>query len=197
LTPRAARSPLPWLGALLALYLIVPIVGLVFRLGSPAEMGFENPGLGAALGVSVLTATVSTIIIAILGIPLAFVLASARGRLARLVEIAIQVPLALPPLMSGILLIYLVGPYTPLGRTFGLTDSLAGIVIAQTFVAAPFLVIAARSAFAAVDPALTDVAATLGLHPLARFMRVSLPVAAGGVGAVSYTHLTLPTICSV
>jgi ABC-type sulfate/molybdate transport systems ATPase subunit/ABC-type molybdate transport system permease subunit len=89
----------------------------------------------------------------------------------------------LPPLMSGILLIYLVGPYTPLGRTFGLTDSLAGIVIAQTFVAAPFLVIAARSSFAAVDPALTDVAATLGLHPLERFLRVSLPVAAAGVGA--------------
>ena len=183
MTPRAARSPLPWLGALLALYLIVPIVGLAFRLGSPADMGFENPGLGAALGVSVLTATVSTIIIAIFGIPLAFVLASARGRLARLVEIAIQVPLALPPLMSGILLIYLVGPYTPLGRTFALTDSLAGIVIAQTFVAAPFLVIAARSAFAAIDPALTDVAATLGLHPLERFLRVSLPVAAAGVGA--------------
>ena len=89
--------------------------------------------------------------------------------------VAVQLPLALPPLMSGILLIYMVGPYTTLGRLFHgrLTNSLAGVVLAQSFVAAPFLVIAARSAFAAADPAFEEVAATLGLGPLARFARAA------------------------
>ena len=97
----------------------------------------------------------------------------------------VQLPLALPPVMAGVVLIYLVGPYTTIGSFFGgrLTGSLAGIVLAQTFVAAPFLVIAARSAFAAVEPALDDLAATLGKRPLARFLRVSLPVAAPGIRA--------------
>ena len=63
--------------------------------------------------------------------------------------VVVLLPLALPPLMSGIVLIYLVGPYTFLGRLFGghLTDSLTGIVLAQTFVAAPFLIVAASAAF--------------------------------------------------
>src|SRR5208283_5377263 len=90
---------------------------------------------------------------------------------------------AMPPLAGGILLLFLVGPYTPLGRLTGgaLTDSFTGVVLAQTFVAAPFLIVAARSAFAAVDPSLEGVAATLGHRPWARFWRVSLPVAWPGI----------------
>jgi molybdate transport system permease protein len=101
------------------------------------------------------------------------------------IGVLIQLPLALPPLISGILLIYLVGPYGPVGRLFGgaLTDDLTGIVLAQVFVAAPFLVVSARAAFAAVDPALSDVAATLGHGPLSRAVRVALPAAFGGIRA--------------
>src|ERR1035438_5755432 len=81
------------------------------------------------------------------------------------------------PLMSGILLIYLVGPYTYLGQLFDgrLTMSLTGVVLAQTFCAAPFLIVAARSAFGAVDPAMLDVAATLGHSEISRFWRVAIP----------------------
>jgi molybdate transport system permease protein len=183
--PGAARSPLTWLGALLALYLVVPLVGLVFRLQGTNQRGFHVPGLGTALVTSVETATISTAIIGLFGIPLAYALVRHRGRFASLVGIAVQLPLALPPVMSGILLIYLVGPYTLVGRAFGgrLTDSLAGVVLAQTFVAAPFLIVAARSAFANVEPALIDVAATLGRGEWSRFCRVSLPLAASGIGA--------------
>ena len=94
-------------------------------------------------------------------------------------------PLALPPLMCGILLIYLVGPYTFLGRLFGgnLTKSLTGIVLAQTFCAAPFLIVAARSAFGALDPATLDMAATLGHSEVSRFRLVALPLAAPGIRA--------------
>jgi ABC-type sulfate/molybdate transport systems ATPase subunit/ABC-type sulfate transport system permease component len=177
-----ARSPLPWLGALLAIYLIAPIAAFLVRLrhGAPSTQG-----LGGALLTSVLTATISTAIIALLGIPLAYTLARARGKIASALTVLVALPLALPPLMSGILLLYLVGPYTLLGRLFNgnLTDTRAGIVIAQTFVAAPFLVIAARGAFQTVEPDLEDVARTLGHGPVARFMKVALPVAWPGVQA--------------
>jgi len=175
-------TPLPWLGGLLALYLIAPIVAFVVRLhhGVPS-----SPGLGDALVTSLITASISTAIIALLGIPLAYLLARVRGLLGGALLVLVALPLALPPLISGILLLYLVGPYTAVGRLFGgnLTDTRAGIVIAQTFVAAPFLVIAARGAFAGVDPALEDVARTLGHRRVARFLKVSLPVAWPGVQA--------------
>jgi molybdate transport system permease protein len=177
-----ARSPLPWLAALLAIYLIAPILAFVARLGHGVS---SAPGLGAALITSLITASISTAIIALLGIPLAYLLARVRGPLGGALMVLVALPLALPPLISGILLLYMVGPYTALGRLFdgNLTDTRAGIVIAQTFVAAPFLVIAARGAFAGIEPALEDVARTLGHRRLARFLRVALPAAWPGVQA--------------
>jgi len=176
------RSPLPWLGALLATYLLAPLVAFLVRLGDGVPAA---PGLGSALLTSLLTASIATALIALLGIPLAYLLSRARGPLGHLATALVALPLALPPLMSGILLLYLVGPYTALGRLFAgqLTDTRAGIVIAQTFVAAPFLVIAARGAFAGVDPALEDMARSLGHRRLSRFARVALPVAWPGVQA--------------
>lgn len=177
-----ARSPLPWLGGLLALYLLAPIVAFVVRLTGGVS---SAPGVGAALATSLLTATVSTVVIAVLGVPLAYVLAHSRGIGTRLISALVALPLALPPLMSGLLLLYVVGPNTTAGRIFDgrLTDTRVGIVLAQTFVAAPFLIIAARSAFAAVDPALEDMAAALGHGRLARFRRVAIPCALPGIGA--------------
>ena len=182
---RAARSPLTWLGGLLALYLAVPVVAFLARLAGPGDRGFGTPGLWSALEVSAVSATISTALVALSGIPLAHWLARSRGPVAAAVGILVQLPLAMPPVMSGIVLIYIVGPYTALGQFFngGLTDSVAGVVIAQTFVASPFLIIAARSAFAAIDPALDDLAATLGHRPLARFWLVSLRIAAPGIRA--------------
>jgi molybdate transport system ATP-binding protein/molybdate transport system permease protein len=181
---RGISAVLPLLAGLLVAYLLVPLGAFAARLAG-TRTGLAVPGLGGALVTSLLTASVATAVIAVCGVPLGYLLAARRGRLAGAVGMLIQLPLALPPLMSGILLIYLVGPYTPIGELFDdrLTDSMAGIVLAQVFVAAPFAVVAARSAFGALDPALTDVAATLGHGPLARFGRVALPAAARGVCA--------------
>jgi ABC-type Fe3+/spermidine/putrescine transport system ATPase subunit/ABC-type sulfate transport system permease component len=184
-TRRATRSPLAWLGGLLALYLLVPVVAFVIRFAGSDDRGFGSPGLWSAVRTSAESATIATALIALFGIPLANWLANTRGPIAAVVGVIVQLPLALPPVMSGIILIYIVGPYTTIGNFFHdeLTDSLAGVVIAQTFVAAPFLIIAARSAFAAIDPALDDLAATLGHRPLARFWLVSLRIAAPGIRA--------------
>ncbi len=165
------------------LYLVAPLVALAVRFATTQQRGFHAPGLVAALWTSLSGATISLVLITIFGVPLAFVLARSHGRLARVVGVLVQIPLALPPLMSGIVLIYLVGPYTFLGRLFhrGLTNSPAGVVIAMTFVAAPFLVVAARAAFESVDQSLLDVAETLGHGEWSRFVRVAVPVAAPGI----------------
>ncbi|MCB8875208.1 ABC transporter ATP-binding protein/permease [Acidisoma silvae] len=176
---------LPALGGLLALYLAAPFVAGLAHIGLADWRGADWPGLGQATLVSVLSATAATLLIALGGIPLGYLLARRPARAMRLLGFMVQLPLALPPLSSGILLLFLLGYASPIGiLTHGaLTDSFAGIVLAETFVAAPFLIIAARSAFAEVDPVLEDVARTLGHAPGSVFMRVSLPLAARGIAA--------------
>jgi len=175
-------SPLPWLGGLIALYLLAPVVAFVGRLAGGVS---SSPGFGSALLTSLLTATIATAVIGVLGTPLAYLLARGRTVLARVLGVLVALPLALPPLVSGLLLLYVLGPYTLAGRIFGgqLTETRAAIVLAQTFVAAPFLIVVARSAFAAVDPALEDVAASLGHGRLSRFARVAIPAALPGLAA--------------
>jgi ABC-type sulfate transport system permease component/energy-coupling factor transporter ATP-binding protein EcfA2 len=136
-------------------------------------------GLASASAISIASASLAAACIAICGIPLGYLLARRPGRGMALLGFVVQLSLALPPLASGVLLLFLLGYSSPLGRlTNGaLTDSFAGITLAEAFVAAPFLIIAARSAFSAIDPELEDVAATLGHRPWAVFLRVSLPLA--------------------
>jgi len=183
-TGRAPRT-VRWLGALLVLYLAYPLGAFAVRVIGGHNEGWNVPGLWSALVVSVEGATISVLIGVVAGIPLAYVLAHRRGWLSSAVSVVVQFPLAVPPLISGIMLIYIVGPYSFLGQLSGerLTQTMYGVVIAQSFVSAPFLVVVARSAFRAVDPSLGDVAATLGHGPLARFLRVDVPAAADGLRA--------------
>ena len=176
---RKVASPLPWLAGLLVVYLIAPLVAGVQQAASARWSAVDYPALLHACEVSLASATTATALVALFGIPLGYLLARLRGRAVALLGFLVQLPLALPPLASGVLLLFLVGYDSPLGRlTDGaLTDSFAGIVLAEAFVSAPFVIIAARSAFAAMDPAIEDVAATLGRRPFEVFWRVSLPVA--------------------
>ena len=176
---RRIPAPLPWLGALLAIYLCAPFVAAIQQVGLADWQSVNATALWRALTVSLGSATLSVALILIGGVPLGYCLARVPGRKMAVLGFIVQLPLAMPPLASGILLLFLVGPYAPLGLLGrgALTDSFAGIVLAETFVAAPFLIIAARSAFASVDPVLEDVAATLGRGRLTTFMKVSLPIA--------------------
>jgi ABC-type sulfate transport system permease component len=182
---RTFKSPLTWLGGLLVVYLGYPIAGFVVRLITSPQRGFHAPGLFAALWVSVAGATISLALVTLCGVPLAYLLARSKGRLAALVGVLVQIPLALPPLMSGIVLVYLIGPYTFLGQLFGehLTDSMVGVVIAMSFVSSPFLIVAARAAFSGVDQGMLDVARTLGYSEMSRFARVAVPSAGHGIRA--------------
>ena len=174
-----AARPLVWLAALLAVYLCAPFIASVPQLGAADWASVDWHATWSAVAISAGSASVAALVILIGGVPLGYFLARSNSRKVAVLGFIVQLPLALPPLTSGVLLLFLLGPYSWVGSLTGgaLTDSFAGIVLAETFVAAPFLIIAAKSAFAAVDPVFDDVAATLGHHAGSRFIRVTLPVA--------------------
>lgn len=176
---RRRSTPLSALGGLLAAYLCVPLIASLPRIISSDWTSVDWHTLGNASAISAASATLAACLIALGGIPLGYWLSRRRSRFTTLVGFVVQLPLALPPLTSGILLLILIGPYSDVGRIFpgGLTDSFAGIVVASVFVASPFLIIAARSAFDSVDPILEDVGATLGHGRYPRFFYIALPLA--------------------
>jgi molybdate/tungstate transport system permease protein len=193
--PDSLRSAAPrdWLGvafllgAALALYFLAPLFVLVVT-QSPAELlaRMRDPLVVVAATNSVLTATVSTILATVFGVPLAYWLARTTSRWRPLVGGVVALPLVLPPIVSGILLLMLVGPNTPPGQLaalggVSLTRSLAGVIIAQTFVASPFVVVTATTAFNGVDRTLEEAARTLGTTRGGAFRRVTLPLARRGI----------------
>lgn len=177
-----------WLLAALALiYLVAPLVQLLLAEPWPQVPATltDSQALGAAR-VSALTATITTVLTALCGVPLAYALARWRFPLRPLVTGLIFAPLVFPAVVSGIVQLLVYGPYGPVGAFFAargveLTDSLAGVVLAQSFVAAPFAVVAARSAFEAVNPLTEAVAQTLGASRWRVFWTISLPQAWSGV----------------
>jgi ABC-type Fe3+/spermidine/putrescine transport system ATPase subunit/ABC-type sulfate transport system permease component len=176
---RRPPTTLAVLSGLLAVYLIAPFGAGLAHVGISDWRSADLAGLASAGAVSLASASVATALVTICGVPLGYILARRSGRGMALLGFVVQLPLALPPLASGILLLFMLGYSSPLGRVTNgaLTDSFTGIVLAEAFVAAPFLIIAARSAFIAVDPVLEDVAATLGHRPWSVFLKVSLPLA--------------------
>lgn len=191
---KSARPPfyrggvLLWLlGFCLFCSLLAPILSfLSFLPWSQVPADLSDPDAISALVTSVISASLATLFIGIAGIPLGYVLARYSFPGKALVSLIIYLPLVFPPVVSGIVLLLLYGPYGLIGGPLAnagweVDDSLAGIVLAQMFVSAPFLIVAARAAFEAVDPNLERVGMTLGQSRLGLFWRISLPLAWPGV----------------
>jgi molybdate/tungstate transport system permease protein len=184
---RRWRTVAAVLGGALALYYLVPILSLV--LARPpgavvAELG--SPRVVEAAATSLFGALVATAIATAFGLPLAYWLARTDSRLRVPVLAVVVLPLVLPPIVAGMVLLTVVGPSTPLGRAatslgVPLTGSLAGVVLAQTFVASPFVVVTARSAIGDVDRQLEAAARTLGADRTGTLRRVTLPLAWPGI----------------
>jgi ABC-type sulfate transport system permease component len=180
-----ARTPLVFLllGTMLMVYLLAPLVYGFTQLTRPELAAvITDPQAAQAMVTSFVTATVATLVIAVAGVPLAHALAHARGRRARAIGVLVALPLALPPLMSGVLLLMLFGPYGPLGAPLAalglqIVDAPAGIVLAQLFVAAPYAVVGARSAFASLDREVEEAAVLEGCGTWAVFRFIALPLA--------------------
>ncbi|HET6825812.1 MAG TPA: molybdate ABC transporter permease subunit [Amnibacterium sp.] len=170
-----------------------PLVALLVR--APWERLGEllaGPVVLPALGLSFGTALASTLVCVVLGVPLAAVLAGSDGwprPVTRVARAVVATPLVLPPVVGGIALLLLLSRTGLLGRplfaAFGITIpfTTAAVVIAQSFVGLPFLVLSVEGALRGVDSRFAVAAATLGASPWATFVRVTLPLAAPGLAA--------------
>jgi len=146
----------------------------------------------AALLLTMRLALVSTLVLLVLGTPLAWWLARGRWRGRVIVDTLVALPLVLPPTVLGFYLLLAMGAGGPLGRlteALGLPPlafSFAGLVVGSVLYSLPFVVQPLRDAFAGIDQQLLDAAATLGAGPRDRFFRVALPLARAGLitGAV-------------
>lgn len=177
------------LGGLLLVDLILPIGNLLIHAGGSAWSGIlQDPGASRALVVSVATSTTAVVVMTLLGVPLGYVLARAQIPFKRFWIALVFLPMVVPDLAGGILLLQTFGPYGTLGRPLSnlnllLTNNLAGIVLAQLFVAAPFVIVSALAGFASVDSELEMAAATLGDSRWHIFRRISLPLAWPSIAA--------------
>ncbi|MDH6181595.1 molybdate transport system permease protein [Microbacteriaceae bacterium SG_E_30_P1] len=191
---RSLLAPVLWVPAALALALLgLPLLALVLRApwGRLPELLAQTDVL-QALALSLGTGLMSTAIALVLGIPLALVLARSATWPAvprRLLRALVTVPLVLPPVVGGVALLLLLGRRGLAGEWlyawFGITVpfTTAAVVIAQVFVAMPFLVLAVEGALRASDRRFEVVAATLGASRWTVFRRVTLPLVAPGVSA--------------
>ena len=139
-----------------------------------------------ALVITLKLATTTTLILLLLGTPLAWWLASTRWRFKFLLEALIALPLVLPPTVLGFYLLIALGPHGPLGsllETLGgrsLAFTFTGLVIGSVFYSLPFVVQPLQSAFAAIGRQPMEAAATLRASPLDRFLTIALPLARPG-----------------
>jgi molybdate transport system permease protein len=171
-------------------FLALPVVGLLVRAPwSSLGAQLAAPGVGQALRLSLISATLATLVSLLLGVPLAWVLARSRIRGRSVLRALVTVPLVLPPVVGGVALFLVLGRRGilggPLHEAFGVSIpfTTTAVVLAETFVAMPFLVISVEGALRAADARFEDVAATLGADRWTTFRRVTLPLVAPGVAA--------------
>ncbi|WP_435875389.1 ABC transporter permease [Nonomuraea dietziae] len=193
-SPRRVTGRLPWMllvPAVLGLaFLVLPLAGLLVRAPWPTLLQrLAEPQVLQALRLSLVTASIATVVCLVLGVPLAWLLARVSFPGRRLVRALVTVPLVLPPVVGGVALLLLLGRRGLLGQwlesTFGLTlpFTTAGVVVAEAFVAMPFLVISVEGALRGADQRFEEAAATLGASRWTVFRRVTLPLIMPGIVA--------------
>jgi molybdate transport system permease protein len=163
-------------------FLALPVLAIFLRV-SPTTLVHElnDPVARDALVVSLRTSALAQALVVALGTPTAYLLATRRFRGRTVLVTVVELPLVLPPAVAGI------GLFAAFGRTGLLSTSVPftqlAVVLAIAFVSAPFFVRTAIASFEALDPTLIAAARTLGAGPWRVFLRIALPLAAGGLGA--------------
>ncbi|MBB6350025.1 ABC transporter permease [Nonomuraea muscovyensis] len=191
---REVSGRLPWMLMAPAVaglvFLVSPLAGLLIRAPWPTLFQrLAEPQVMEALRLSLVTATVATAGCLVLGVPLAWLLARVEFPGRRLVRALVTVPLVLPPVVGGVALLLVLGRRGLLGQwlesAFGITlpFTTAGVIVAEAFVAMPFLVISVEGALRAADRRFEEAAATLGASRWTVFRRVTLPLIMPGVVA--------------
>jgi molybdate transport system permease protein len=180
----------PWLGLAalpLVLFLLLPMVALLLRVvPSTIFATLASATVQRAIQLSLLTSLLSTGLTLLLGTPVAYLLARRRFRGRALLETLIDLPMVLPPAVAGLALLLTFGRRGLLGiyladLGIALPFTAAAVVLAQTFVAAPFYVKAAMAGFASVERELEQAAALDGATSWQTFRYVTLPLAWPGL----------------
>jgi molybdate/tungstate transport system permease protein len=186
-----SRVVLAGLGACLVLFIVGPLLRLLL-FATPASLAaaLRDTELRDSILLTVFTASLATLIAALFGVPLAYLLARRTFPGRRLVQGLIELPVVVPHPVAGIALLLFLGRRSELGGALAhlgleFVSHVPGIVAAMLFVSAPILVSGAREAFRSVDPQLERVARTLGDTAWGSFRRVTLPLAGRGVLAGS------------
>ena len=142
-----------------------------------------------ALRLSLLLATLTSLSLLVLALPLSHWLSGARFKGKAVVEALVSLPLVLPPTVLGFYLLVAMGPRSPVGRAWisltgaPLAFSFSGLLIASVVYGLPFAVQPFTSALSQVDRRLIEASYTLGASPLRTFFRITLPLAAPGIVA--------------
>jgi molybdate transport system permease protein len=190
---RSARHAPPGfvpLAALAVAFLTLPVLGLLVRAPwrqLPADL--TAPGVLTALRLSLVCSVSAVAISAAVGVPLAWVLARVQFRGRSLVRALVLLPMVLPPVVGGVALLLAFGRHGLIGqwldRAFGITlpFTTTGAIMAETFVAMPFLIITVEAGLRALGQRYEDAAATLGAGRWTTFRRVTLPLVAPTLGA--------------
>ncbi len=167
--------------------LLGPVITLLTHLSwSEISSSLTAPGGLDPLIVSVESGGVTLAVLFLLCTPLAWMLARGTLPFPRIWEAGVLCSLLLPPLVIGLLLVFMVGPYTAFGQliahlNLSATNTFLALVIAEVYESAPYYVLGAQAAFGSVDPRLEQQAALLGDRPRRVFRRVTLPLAAPGL----------------
>ncbi len=169
-------------GALLAL----PVVALLLRAPwheLPARLA--SPALREALLLSLGTSLAAALLALLLGLPLAAWLAGPASAARTLVRIVVTLPMVLPPVVAGVALLFAFGRAGLVGAPLRLElpFTAGGVVLAETYVALPFLVLAVEGGLRGLDPRHAEAAAVLGASPWTVFRRVTLPLVAPSLRA--------------
>jgi molybdate/tungstate transport system permease protein len=171
------------LAAILVIYTMLPILGIVLRIDTLDLTSLLSPQTTSAMVLSLETATASTAICIVFGLPLAYLIARSNSQAVQLLRVATAIPLAIPPLISGALLLNIYGENSPLGLMaqhagFRLTQSTIGIVLAQVYVISPFVVLTASAGIEKVDINYEYASRILGRGSAMTFLTVTIPLAA-------------------
>ena len=186
------RAPLGFvpLAALAVAFLAIPLIGLVLRTpwrNLPTDLG--APGVLTALRLSLQCSVSAVAVSIVIGVPLAWLLARVSFPGRNVVRALVMLPMVLPPVVGGVALLLAFGRHGLLGqwleRAFGVTlpFSTAGAVMAEAFVAMPFLIVTVEAGLRALGQRYEDAAATLGAGRWVTFLRVTLPLIAPTLGA--------------
>jgi len=189
--PKQVRSVSGFVSVIVAaviwIALLGPVIALLTHLSwSAIRSSLSAPGALDPLVVSLESGAVTLGVLVVIGTPLAWLMARGRLPFPRVWEAGVLCSLLLPPLVIGLLLIFMVGPYTPIGDLLGnlnlsATNTFLALCIAEVYESAPYYVLSAQAAFSGVDPRLEQQAQLLGDRPARVFRRVTLPLATPGL----------------